>query len=136
MHRFLQFTRSTLWGEFAWVEAIIFGGNLMVSEAIFLGGNYLGGEGAIIQVAIVLEPNKIVKDTHREKKASNVSPVTWIHEYGHLGIWYIKSTIKEVLTPFFVRGPFCTPHFISLNIGFWRCSFVLKHYVFNLSTFN
>ena len=58
------------------MEAIIFGGNFMVSEAIFLGGNYLGGEGAIIQVAIVLEPNKIVKDTHREKKASNVSPVT------------------------------------------------------------
>ena len=69
MHRFLQFTRSALWGEFAWVEAIIFGGNFMVSEAIFLGGNILGGgEEAIIQGAIVLEPNKIVKDTHREKK--------------------------------------------------------------------
>ena len=100
------------------------------SEAIIWGG------GAIIQGAIVLEPNKIVKDTHREKKASYVSPVTWIHEYGHLGIWYIKSTIKDVVTPFFVRGPFCTLHFISLNIGFWRCSFVLKYYVFNLSTFN
>ena len=72
MHRFLQFTRSALWGEFAWVEAIIFGGNFMVSEAIFLGGNILGGGGggaaAIIQGTIVLEPNKIVKDTHREKK--------------------------------------------------------------------
>ena len=48
------------------------------------------------------------------------------HEYEHLDSWYIKSTVyKEVLklkqhfqknkavtgkTPFFVKGPFCTPY--------------------------
>ena len=25
---------------------------------------------------------------------------------------------------FFVLGPFCTPHFICRNIGFWQRSFV------------
>ena len=91
MHRFLQFTRSTLWGEFAWVEAIIFWGNFMVSKAIFLGDNILGGggEGAIIQGTIVLEPNKIVKDTHREKK-----PQTWVqwHEYMNMDIWVFGTS--------------------------------------------
>ena len=77
IHSFLKFTRSTLWGEFAWMGAIIFEGNYMVWRqlprgqfslgAIFLGdnctggsfsqgklfgGNYLGG-GAIIQGVII-----------------------------------------------------------------------------------
>ena len=53
MHSFLQFTRSALWGEFAWMGAIIFEGNFMVRGqlsggqfslgAIFLGGNCTGG---------------------------------------------------------------------------------------------
>ena len=32
-------------------------------------------------------------------------------------------------------GPFCTPHFVCLNIGFWQGSIVLKWCIFNLSTF-
>ena len=60
------------------------------------------------------------------------------YEYGYLGSWYIKSTLKstqinEVLklkqnfrknkvitdkTPFFVIDQFCTPHPICFNIGF------------------
>ena len=60
MFSFLQFTRSTLWGEFAWVVTIIFKGNFMmrtqfsgrrgqfssgviVGEAIYLGDNFPGG---------------------------------------------------------------------------------------------
>ena len=43
MHGFPQFTRSTLWGELAWVGTIIFVGILMVwgqsSGVIFLVGN-------------------------------------------------------------------------------------------------
>ena len=73
MHSFLHFTRSTWWGEFARVEAIIFEGNFQV--AIFLVGNYPRGQlsggqlssgaiargaiiqGAIIQGAIIREAN-------------------------------------------------------------------------------
>ena len=55
MLSFLQFTRCTLWREFAWVGAIIFERNFMLrgqfsgggrqfsSEAIIVWGNYLGG---------------------------------------------------------------------------------------------
>ena len=43
MHSLPQFTRSTRWGEFAWVEANIFEGNFVVSEQ-FSGGTFsLGG---------------------------------------------------------------------------------------------
>ena len=64
MNSFPQLTRSTLWGEFGWVEAIILGGNFMVKMqfsgenfprgqfslgAIILGGNFFSG-------AIVVEP--------------------------------------------------------------------------------
>ena len=75
-----------------------------------------------------------------------------MYEYGHLGCCYIKCTVyKRFLnwtkyskkkkisycqTPFFVMGPFCTPHSICLNISFWYDSFVWKYYVFNLSAFN
>ena len=48
--KFTKFTRSTLWGEFAWVGAIIFVGNFMV-RGQFSGGNCMGGQfssGAII----------------------------------------------------------------------------------------
>ena len=74
------------------------------------------------------------------------------YEYGHLGRWYIKSTLyKRFLswnkifkkikvitgkTPLLATGPFCAPHSIWLNICFWRVSFVSQYYVFNLSTFN
>ena len=56
------------------------------------------------------------------------------YEYGHLGHWYIKTSLyKRFLnwskvwkknkvvsgkTQFFVIGPFCTHNFICLNIGF------------------
>ena len=55
------------------------------------------------------------------------------YEYEHLGGWYIKTSLYEVLklkqnfqknkvvtgkTPCFVIGPFCTAHSVCLNIGF------------------
>ena len=45
---------------------------------------------------------------------------------------------KEVTgkTPFFAIGPFCSHHFICLNIGFCYGSFVWKWCVFNLSAFS
>ena len=70
------------------------------------------------------------------------------YRYGHLGQWYIKSTLlkrflnwkkSKVLTakaPFFVIGPFCAHHSICLNIGLWYDSFVWKWCVFNLRTSN
>ena len=39
-------------------------------------------------------------------------------------------------TPFFLISPFCSHHFICLNIGFWYGSYVWKWCVFNLSAFN
>ena len=39
-------------------------------------------------------------------------------------------------SPVFVVDPFCTPHSICLNIGFWKGSFVWKCGVFRDSTFN
>ena len=52
MHSFSQFTRSTRWEEFAWVGAIIFKGNFMVSGQFSGGGTVFlrsncRGEGAI-----------------------------------------------------------------------------------------
>ena len=62
------------------------------------------------------------------------------YEYGHLGSWYIKSILYERFLKwnkiknkkklvigkvlFFVKSPFCIPHSIYLNIGFWQDSFV------------
>ena len=43
-----------------------------------------------------------------------------------------KNKVVTGKTPFFVIGPFCTPHSICLNIGFWQGSFVWKCYIFNL----
>ena len=44
MHSLPQFTRSTRWGEFAWVGAIIFEGNFTVSgEFSALQDNCPGG---------------------------------------------------------------------------------------------
>ena len=67
MHSFPQSTRSTLWGEFIWVGAIIYGENFMLRRqlsggAIFLEGNcpgehYTGksSRGQFSLGAIVLE---------------------------------------------------------------------------------
>ena len=94
------------------------------------------------------------KDTHREKNTlKSNSNALEKYEYGHLDDWYIKSTLYTMFlnlnkifekgkylvtgkTPFFVKGPFCTPHSIFLNIGFWQSSFLWKCYIVNLSTFN
>ena len=53
-----QFTRSTRWGEFTWVGAIIFEGNFMVSGqfsggggAVLLGGNCTGDNFPLGQLA-------------------------------------------------------------------------------------
>ena len=47
MRSFPQLTRGTLWGEFVWVGAIIYGGKLIwrgnCPGAIFLGGYCPGG---------------------------------------------------------------------------------------------
>ena len=45
MHSFPQFTRSTLWGEFAWVGAIIFEGNFLVRWQFSSGQLSGGGRG-------------------------------------------------------------------------------------------
>ena len=45
-HGFPQFTRSTLRGKFAWVVAIVFGGNLMVRGQLSMGQFF---SGAIIR---------------------------------------------------------------------------------------
>ena len=94
------------------------------------------------------------KDTQKEKNTLKWnSNALGKYEYGHLDGWYIKSTLYMTFlnwnkifekgkylvtgkTPFFVIGPFCTPHSIYLNVGFWQSSFVWKCYVVNLSTFN
>ena len=55
MHNFLQFTCSTLWEEFAWVGAIIYGGNFMVRGQFSSGAIIRGGDGG----AIVLESSRI-----------------------------------------------------------------------------
>ena len=58
MHSFPQFTRGTLWREFAWVGAIIFEGNFVVRGQLSRGQFSLGAiiQGAIIQEAIVRRP--------------------------------------------------------------------------------
>ena len=66
MYSFPWFTRSTLWGEIAWVGGIIFRGNFMVrGRGNFPGSNFRRGHcpGAIISEQfpsgpIVLEPLK------------------------------------------------------------------------------
>ena len=61
MHSFPQFSRSDLWGEFAWVGTIIYEENFMVrgqfsSVAIFQGEIIREAiiQGAIIREAIFL----------------------------------------------------------------------------------
>ena len=50
MHSLTQFTRSTRWGEFAWVGAIIFEGNFMVSAGLSV--NILSaGDKSPVQIA-------------------------------------------------------------------------------------
>ena len=48
-------------------------------------------------------------------------------------LWKVKSVTGKIL--FFVIAPFCTPHSICFNIGFWHGSFAWKWGFFNLSTF-
>ena len=49
---------------------------------------------------------------------------------------FSKNKVVSDKTPFFVVDPFCTPHSICLNTGFWQGSFIWKYWVFNRSTFN
>ena len=49
---------------------------------------------------------------------------------------FLKNKIDTGETVYFVIGPFCTPHSICLNIGFWEGSFVWICYTFNRSTLN
>ena len=66
MHSFSQFTRCTLWGEFALVGVIIAGGNFMVREQLCRGQFYSGAivwgsgwqlfRGQFSSGAIALEP--------------------------------------------------------------------------------
>ena len=85
------------------------------------------------------------RDTHREKNIlKSNSNALEKYEYRYLNGWYINwnkifEKVKYLVTgktPYFSIGPFCTPHSIFLNIGFWQSSFVWKCYVANLNTFN
>ena len=73
------------------------------------------------------------------------------YEYVYLGNWCSKSTIfKRLLysisfqknggtqwqSSFFVIDPFCTPHSVCLNIGFWQGRFLWKCCAFICSTLN
>ena len=103
-------------------------------------------------IEAVLVPFFIVKDTHREK-----DPQIKLQRFWKVEIWTFEwlvhkiNSLYEVFklkqnfrnkwssygkTPFFAIDPFCTPHSIYLNIGFWQSSSVWKCYAFNLSTFN
>ena len=60
----------------------------------------------------------IFKDTHREKALSNKTPT--LTKSRNMDIWVIGKKNKVVTgkSQFFVKGLFCTPHSICLNIGF------------------
>ena len=94
----------------------------------------------------LFQPHSIYfKDTHTEKNTlKKNSNALEKYEYGHFDGWYIKSALytrflnwnkifekgKYLVTgktPFFVIGPFCTPHAICLNIGFWQSSFAVLY---------
>ena len=96
---------------------------------------------------------QIHRDNHREIALSNKHQCIQKYEHGDFCSWYIKSTLykteglklkqnfqkTKLLTAknlFFMIDPFCTSHFICLNIGFWHASFVREWCVFNLSAFN
>ena len=75
---------------------------------------------------------QLVKNTHRGKP-SNETPAP--AKSMKMDIWVVGSSNQQnfqkykvvtVETPFIVIGPFCTPHSICLNIGFWQDSFVWK----------
>ena len=94
----------------------------------------------------------VFQDTYREKAPSNKTPA--LTKSTNVGIWALVqqiNSLQEVLrlkkkiqkniavtakTLFFVIGPFCSYHFICLNISFWHGSFVWKWCVFNVSAFN
>ena len=88
-----------------------------------------------------------IKDTNWEKASSNETP--GLTKSTNMSIWVVgtanqlfirdlklKQNFQKNKAPFFVIGPFCSYHFICLNIGFWYSSFVWKWCVFNLSAFN
>ena len=69
------------------------------------------------------------------------------YKYGHLGRWYIKSTLynrenlKQNLqknelvigkTPFFMTDPFYTPHSICLNIGSFDMVVLYENHTFSI----
>ena len=108
MHIFPQFTRSAPWGEFAWVEAIIFRGNFMMgrqfswgqfsSWAIILGENCLGtiSRGAIIQGTLICEAislgyncPKTVKTEYKKMNAQKTDLIFLCH---------IKMKLKQKST--------------------------------------
>ena len=79
-----------------------------------------------------------LKDTHREIEFSNKTPA--LTKSINTGIWVVGTsnqffirgfqTVKKIKkeevtgkTPFFVKGPFCTPRSIWLNIGFWQSKY-------------
>ena len=94
--------------------------------------------------------NQQIKDNHREKNTLKwISSTCEKYEYGHLGCWYIRSTVynKRFLNwnKIFKKRRNYWQNFNLCNrsilyspfyIGFWQGSFVWKCYVFNLSTFN
>ena len=119
MHIFPQFTRSAPWGEFAWVEAIIFRGNFMMgrqfswgqfsSWAIILGENCLGtiSRGAIIQGTLICEAislgyncPKTVKTEYKKMNAQKTDLIFLCHIkmkfYLHVIIFLLLCDNKNI----------------------------------------
>ena len=92
----------------------------------------------------------IFKDIHRENTPWNKTQVPtksmnvdiWVT--GTLIQLFIRGSTTQIefprklcgITPFFLIGPFCTPHSMCLHIGFYQNSFAWKCCTFNCSSVN
>ena len=65
-----------------------------------------------------------------------IHQINYLYKVRKLKQSFWKKKAVAGKSPFFVIVPFCTLHYICLNIGFWPGSFILKCSVFILSTFN
>ena len=57
---------------------------------------------------------------------SLVHQINFFQEVVKLRQIFQKSKVVTDKTPLFVIGPFCSRHFICVNIGFWQSSFEWK----------
>ena len=56
-----------------------------------------------------------------------VHQINYLEEILILKLNFQKNEVVSGKSPFFVIGPFCTPHSICLNIGFWQVSSVCEN---------